>query len=100
MNIQLSHKIQLTQNDIKQGKRYNSLMCPIALAIQRVTGGRVSVNASRAEIFDGSKLVATYKMPLEASNIIYHIDLGREVKPLGFEILIKLFGLIQTYHML
>ena len=83
--------VQLTQNDIDKGVSTSSLMCPISIAIRRVTGNRVSVSRTRAKVYKNTKLIASYLLPIEARKAISNIDVGFKhlVRPFEFELILE-----------
>jgi hypothetical protein len=73
--------IQVTKDDIKNGKRLNDCQCPIALAFKR--NGFESVKVTRhfveLEGFD-------FELPFEAENFVKDFDNKKNVEPFQFKV--------------
>jgi hypothetical protein len=76
-------RIVVTPDDIKKGKRHNPTACPIAHAMRRAFGRRVSVEASYARVTYPDR-VAVYRLPAEARRFIDCFDVGLRVEPIAF----------------
>ena len=77
--------VEVTQEDIDKGKAYDCLKCPIALALQRATGGlSVWVNPGTWRIRDYS--MRWCKFSSEEAAFIEDFDEGRLVEPFHFTV--------------
>jgi hypothetical protein len=77
--------ITVTQEDIDNGSTIIPSECPIALAVARATGRKVSfVGPITGVVFDTSP--KTHLLPESAADFIVLFDLGREVCPFSFEL--------------
>lgn len=77
--------INVTQEDINQGKRSRCFECPIALAMSRVFG--FSVGSLGHEVFRPSNRDATLGLiPPEAMRFMRDFDNGSVVQPFMFEL--------------
>lgn len=78
--------IQVTAEDISNGKPHRTSWCPVALAFRRATGGisSVSVNLKSARQFDSHH--KGWDLPPEATNFIKRFDAGLPVEPFEFEV--------------
>lgn len=79
-------KIEVTEEDIKNGKRFSPGECPIALAIQRATGKRATVGTIYATTWEGD-VPKIYNLPQTAIVFIRNFDSKtRVVSPFEFEL--------------
>lgn len=74
-------RIEVNEDDIRQGEPENGDNCPIARAARRVTPLAVSVGTWTINIGGQS-----YKLPAEASRFVEAFDAGWKVEPIIFEI--------------
>ena len=77
----MKHKIEVTQQDIFDGRPNNGFACPIAFAVRRAVGGRALVNDK--EVTAAGEYA---KMPQAASNFVIEFDCGLMVSPFSFEL--------------
>lgn len=85
------YKIDVTQDDINTGKRINAYSCPIALAMNRVTGKQCSVSSHEWVVWNDHEQEMTGRLPLDASRFVRDFDYGLPgVLPISFEIEIDL----------
>jgi hypothetical protein len=81
--------IEVTVNDIKEGKRSNPGGCPHAIAIRRALG---QLSRQRLEIFVGASDIQIDKYyinsPTIVSNWIKQFDDQREVQPITYDLVI------------
>jgi len=59
--------IEVTEEDIKNGKRFDISRCPVALAIQRITGldpDQISVGVSYCKIGNTGKTIFPFTDPI------------------------------------
>lgn len=78
--------INVTQDDIRDGKRYRCGECPVALAIKRACGtNNVLVNRLSVIVNGGSKI----PMPDAGIDFICRFDDTLPVKPFSFELPIE-----------
>ena len=81
--------IDVTQDDIDQGKRENCTLCPIALAAQRVFPGK-SIHVSVFNLWVDNSPAAEdgrgYPLPEVACKFLQDFDHGRPVQPFKFGI--------------
>lgn len=82
------YKIDVTQDDINTGKRINAYSCPIALAMNRVTGKQCSVSSDEAVVWNDHEQVMTGRLPSDARRFVLDFDSGyfATVLPISFEI--------------
>ena len=73
--------VSVTAEDITHGQRGNLRSCPIALALNRQTGGLWVVSSNTA--WDGLETV--YVLPLEAAQFIKQFDAVGAGAPLDFD---------------
>jgi hypothetical protein len=78
-------RVEVTQDDIDNGKRMDGAYCPIALALRRLTGKRCSVSAYRAGI-NYAFGPDHFHLPKEAQQFVLDFDDDRPVVPLSFEL--------------
>ena len=75
-------KIEVTAEDIKNGKKLNCFWCPIALAVSRSANTPDCwVDNTRVEIRG-----MIYQLPREAGQFIVDFDKGARVEPFSFEL--------------
>lgn len=80
-------KIEVTQDDIEQGTKRNCNLCPIALAITRVTGKQCFVIPEKIEVYTTLSRVSRvlfYRPTKEAVDFMCAFDDGEEVQPFTF----------------
>lgn len=73
--------IEVTRKDIRQGKRWASRSCPVALAIQRQTGEDCLVK--NACIVAQGKFLPI-KSPRSVSRFVRRFDAGKRCQPFRF----------------
>lgn len=88
-------RVEVTEEDIREGERDNCRSCPIALALQRalppdvelVTVGRYYARWA----FDESKFALWFAatLPLQAKRFIALFDDGMAVEPFAFELFME-----------
>ena len=77
--------IEVTEKDIKMGKKGDGYSCPIARAIKRALRKKITVHSNGVySIYNFSKVM--YKISLEARLFIDQFDRGNSVKPIKFYI--------------
>ena len=74
-------KLQITQDDINKGKRFDCSLCPIARAAKRYFNEMV--NVSPQSIFVGNNC---YRILRTGENFILDFDGGVPVEPIEIEI--------------
>jgi hypothetical protein len=82
-------RVEVTADDIANGKRGLPWCCPIARAIKRASGGsRVSIGTFNGLAYDwGTAHPAVFfDLPEVARCFISDFDSGRPVEPFSFEI--------------
>lgn len=77
-------KINVTQEDIDNGKVRNSCYCPVALAMRRVTKETWSVTG--IGLFCDSKIGLNKSTPKSVLQFIRAFDIGMPVSPFEFEV--------------
>lgn len=79
-------KVEITQEDILNGKRNRATCCPIALALERVLAKRVYVNST--EFFVQRNPTERISLPKEVCDFIHGFDIwgkeSKDVHPLVF----------------
>lgn len=77
-------KIEVTEDDIKNGKKNNLENCPIFLVLKRMNLKNLYVTANYIGLMDstGDKI----SLPESATRFIYDFDNGKDVKNFEFEI--------------
>lgn len=77
--------INVTQDDIKNGRRNSPYLCPIALSLKRETQNStyITVGAKYA-ILDFKQVGQVYRLPFDARLFISHFDNGLSVVPQSF----------------
>lgn len=79
--------IEITGDDIKNGKRVSCRECPIALALRREIGASfVSVGMEEIECSGSEFGSLRWMTPAPARKFIDRFDLGRPVKPFVLEL--------------
>lgn len=80
--------ISVTQNDITQGIRKNSMRCPIALAFRRFNAncGQVRVDRCISWFMIPSHQWYEAKMPAEAARFMVEFDAGQQPETIEFAI--------------
>ena len=82
--------VEVTQRDIDLGKRINSDRCPIALAVNRLVPGYVTVvNRTDITIFGPGpkhRQWRTFKTPAVMALFIAQFDRGAKVYPITFSL--------------
>ena len=74
--------VEVTQDDIDQGRRRSSCECPVALAVKRATGAEwVIVGCSSVDIGDNKQ---PFRLPDDARQFISNYDLGFRPEPITF----------------
>lgn len=77
--------VEVTNNDIRMGIRGSRCLCPVALAMHRVTN-RIC-NASEASIeIEGNRKSHWVQTPWSASLFIVDFDDGKPVYPCSFDV--------------
>jgi hypothetical protein len=77
--------IDVTQEDIEQGRPQSTLCCPVALAMRRITGKRWTVGTTSMSCLD----VDTNKkrfLPVGVGRRISLFDRGGVMEPFSFEV--------------
>jgi hypothetical protein len=77
------HTINVTQEDIDQGKRTSPTQCAVALAMRRETGNEWVVGEYDMDNFQTNIGV---RLPEEARTFIKDFDYGRPVEPFSFTV--------------
>ncbi len=76
-------KIEVTADDIANGKPGFSCECPIALALRRLFPDAGHIEVEMADVHIDYDMV---ELPDEARDFIEHFDAEDEVSPFSFEI--------------
>ena len=75
-------EVDVTQEDINNGRKFNCIMCPVALAIKRaIRNPKVSVFSILARID-----TEDYFFPKKVQNFIQNFDGSILVEPIKFEL--------------
>jgi hypothetical protein len=74
-------RVAVTAKDITDGERGNSLRCPVALALKRITGRDWEVLKTVAYPTGSTE---RYPLPLAATAWLAHSDAGADVEPFAF----------------
>ena len=84
------HSFQVTRQNITDGVRCESKLCPVALALKAHYGKRyaeIEVLADRVYLFkNNGRTYAAFKPPLELANYIRNYDAGKRVVPRIFRV--------------
>lgn len=75
--------IEVTEEDIKSGRRHSYSKCPIALAIRRAFARDYGVAVGVGSFCVG---IDVWKLSRRAQNFIQNFDEGCPVKPFSFRI--------------
>lgn len=78
-------KIQVTQEDITNGKKDHCIQCPIALAMIRTTGKIWEVYNTCCGRLE-NEFYIEHRLPQEAQVFIEAFDDGDDVSPFEFEL--------------
>jgi hypothetical protein len=86
----LTVRIEVTKEDIENGKRQDPYGCPVACALKRVTGIPVRVGVFTASIDDGTPYFHYVPLPAEVAKFITafdtnSIDTAALIVPFSFE---------------
>ena len=76
-------KIDVTAEDISQGKKSSPCNCPVALALGRATERGVSVGSRGFCFFDE---ILDRDLPDEVVKFIFAYDRNKPVEPFSFEV--------------
>ncbi len=76
-------KIQVTQEDIDRGQRYDGESCPIALAIARVRSDIKEIQITPYFAILGSRRCP---LPLVARSFIWAFDIGDKPRTIEFDL--------------
>lgn len=81
-------KIEVTKEDIKNGKRLECDLCPIALAIKRSDANieSVFVTPRHAYITRRSEGEKNFRLPDQATIFVLQFDQASAVEPFEFEL--------------
>lgn len=82
-------KIEVTAEDIQQGKHSSPCACPVACAIRRTTGAYVGVFGDYIDYCDprtNEDYVIT--PPLKVERFIHRFDGGKKVQPFSFTLVV------------
>ena len=79
--------VQVTEQDIEEGKRHNCHLCPVALAVARTLGMKTDDVLMTGDVYirwEGWRLLGdgSFKIRRFAANF----DKGKPVKPFSFEL--------------
>jgi hypothetical protein len=74
-------KVEVTQSDIDHGTRQSNTSCPIAIALERITGERWSVGQSHCRSIRASHYEY---LPYDAQQFVRRFDIGAPVAPFCF----------------
>lgn len=86
--------VEVTQSDINQGVKNDCFTCPVAIAINRVLGidnAEIGEYVGSGNDVDGMVVEFDYhiiKLDDNVRNFIYGFDLGHDVDPIKFELVI------------
>jgi hypothetical protein len=76
-------KIEVTQQNINDGRKHNCTSCPIALAIYQATGEEAAVSCFRTYLGEDCAGIA---LPSSAALFIERFDAGKSVSPFSFDL--------------
>lgn len=82
-------RIEVTQEDINNGRRKSCNACPVALAVKRATQAREVSIHEQVGYFAASSFVThmdVFDLPSEAIEFIDNFDYGNSVRPFAFEV--------------
>ena len=74
--------VTVTPRDIVKGKQWSACGCPVALALRRATGRKISVGPLELADEDETHV----DLPAEVVDFIRRFDRGEPVEPFRFEI--------------
>ena len=77
--------VDVTKEDINQGRACSAGFCPIALALRRHPGLKV-VGIGREEIYTHSFYAPRLRLPRKAQRFIVAFDHGEPVAPFTFKL--------------
>lgn len=90
INIPDELVVEVTADDIRNGKPTNNCECPVALALKRLPGvaaGSAWVDFTHAEVkytVGGETFDLVFSLPREAAGFIEAFDFGDPVEPVTF----------------
>jgi hypothetical protein len=76
--------IDVTQEHIDKGRKFNAQRCPISLAIKESTGKNNTVGIGGATLYRNFFADGRYELPLSARLFIINFDGDRSVEPFSF----------------
>lgn len=79
-------EIEVTQLDIKNGRRNSCGSCPVALAIQRITGVRPFIETEFVLLDPFTNNPTRRVLPKIARKFVVDYDMGLHVEPFTFRI--------------
>ena len=80
-------RIQVTQEDIDQGEKYNARGCPVACVIKRAGFPYAAVSFAKLIFLEpGSEVVTIVPMPPEVAAFSLAYDSFQAVEPFSFEL--------------
>lgn len=81
----MKKKIEVTQEDIRKGKRFQNDACPVALAVQRTLKRQAIIGDRLFSLYNKRGLIYTYgTLPKAVQLFINKFDNKEKVEPFGF----------------
>jgi hypothetical protein len=79
--MQANIETDVTEDDIKNGKKGDPCNCPVALSLKRVLGkGSITVGGSVLAVVNDDGFFR-YEIPVEIEKLIHEFDAGVEIEP-------------------
>lgn len=81
--------VNVTQEDISDGLRFNAFECPVAIALRRATGKDCACNDRGLWNFSADYTNLYRKLPKSVRDLPRKFDQGKPVTPISFKIRYK-----------
>lgn len=82
----MKYTIEVTSEDIANGIRMRACLCPVAIAIQRITKRYAGVCQSYVDFPDENGRLVTLNAPTSVNDFIKKFDSSKEVEPFIFQL--------------
>lgn len=82
-------RVEVVDEDIREGERLSIRSCPIARAICRASGlssEDISVTPTEVHFYVGVSGIATSSLPEAARMFVWNFDKGNPVRPITFDL--------------
>lgn len=76
--------IEVTEEDIRSGIRYDAWYCPIGIALSRILKTKIGVAKFYWDVDRGGDVRENYRLTEEAVQFVKDFDAGFDVSPFSF----------------